>query len=175
VRVRQKRSYRDKLLDRSQLLDRIQLDRIQGKRVVFTNGCFDLLHSGHLALLESAAERGDVLVVGVNEDASVAGLKGPDRPFVPFDQRAALLAGLETVDYVVGFTESTPLRLIEDLRPDVLVKGADWSTDSIVGRSVVEATGGSVVSQPLVRGRSTTELVRRIRQVPIHGSETPDG
>ena len=136
--IRQKRSYRDKLLDRPQLLDRIQLDRVQGKRVVFTNGCFDLLHSGHLALLESAAERGDVLVVGVNEDASVAGLKGADRPFVPFDQRAALLAGLETVDYVVGFTESTPLRLIEDLHPDVLVKGADWSTDSIVGRSVVE-------------------------------------
>jgi D-beta-D-heptose 7-phosphate kinase/D-beta-D-heptose 1-phosphate adenosyltransferase len=172
----QKRSYRDKLLPSfAGTSDGAAsfAEARRGKRVVFTNGCFDLLHSGHLALLESAAAQGDILVVGVNEDASVSHLKGPERPFVPFEQRAALLAGLEAVDYVVGFAEPTPLRLIEDLRPDVLVKGADWSAEAIVGRGVVEANGGSVVRRPLVRGRSTTELVRRIRR---HGyDETPGG
>jgi D-beta-D-heptose 7-phosphate kinase/D-beta-D-heptose 1-phosphate adenosyltransferase len=133
---------------------------------VFTNGCYDLLHVGHLALLESAAALGDVLVVGVNEDAAVVRLKGKNRPYVPFEERAALLAGLEAVDWVIGFEEDTPERLIRDLRPDVLVKGEDWVEGDIVGRDSIERRGGRVVRVPLVAGRSTTALAQRVARGP---------
>lgn len=138
--------------------------RRQGKRIVFTNGCFDLMHIGHTRYLQAARELGDVLVVGVNSDASVRSLnKGPGRPIVPHVQRAEVLAALACVDYVVVFDEPDPGALIRALQPDVLVKGGDWTPDRIVGREVVEARGGRVLTIPLVPGVSTTALVERIQ------------
>ena len=132
--------------------------------VVFTNGVFDLLHVGHVALLEAARAEGAALIVGVNSDASVRRLgKGADRPIVPEAERARLVAALGCVDCVVLFDEDTPLRLIERLKPDVLVKGADYERDAIVGASEVTQWGGRVVRVPLVAGVSTTELVARLR------------
>jgi len=131
---------------------------------VFTNGVFDLLHAGHIALLEAARAAGDALVVGVNTDASVRRLgKGPDRPLVPEGERARVLAALAAVDCVVLFGEDTPLALIERLRPDVLVKGADYTRETIVGAAEVEGWGGRVVRVPLIEGKSTTDLVRKLR------------
>ena len=131
---------------------------------MFTNGVFDLLHTGHIALLEAARAAGDALVVGVNTDASVRRLgKGPDRPLVPEGERARVLAALAAVDCVVLFGEDTPLALIERLRPDVLVKGADYSRETIVGAAEVEGWGGRVVRVPLIEGKSTTDLVRKLR------------
>jgi D-beta-D-heptose 7-phosphate kinase/D-beta-D-heptose 1-phosphate adenosyltransferase len=131
---------------------------------VFTNGVFDLLHAGHVALLEAARAAGDALVVGVNTDASVRRLgKGADRPFVAEGERARVLAALGAVDCVVLFDEDTPLALIERLRPDVLVKGADYAPEAIVGAAEVEGWGGRVVRVPLVPGKSTTDLVRKLR------------
>jgi rfaE bifunctional protein nucleotidyltransferase chain/domain len=138
--------------------------REDGLRVAFTNGCFDLLHPGHVALLERARAEGDRLVVAINSDASVRALKGPSRPLLPETERAEALRALEAVDRVVVYDEPTPLEVIEVLRPDVLVKGADWPLDAIVGREVVEGGGGRVVRVPLVDGRSTTQLVERIRK-----------
>jgi rfaE bifunctional protein nucleotidyltransferase chain/domain len=133
-------------------------------RVVFTNGVFDLLHPGHVALLEAARQEGDALVVGVNTDASVRRLgKGSDRPLAGETARARVLAGLEAVDCVVLFDQDTPLQLIQALAPDVLVKGADYSADRIVGADWVEARGGRVVRVPVVPGFSTTALVERLR------------
>ena len=139
--------------------------RRQQGRVVFTNGVFDLLHVGHVMLLEAARREGDALAVGMNSDASVRRLaKGKDRPLVPEGDRARLLAALTCVDCVVLFDEDTPLALIERLRPDVLVKGADYARDAIVGADEVEAWGGRVVRVPLVPGYSTTRLLERLRQ-----------
>jgi D-beta-D-heptose 7-phosphate kinase/D-beta-D-heptose 1-phosphate adenosyltransferase len=131
---------------------------------VFTNGVFDLLHTGHVALLEAARAEGVALVVGVNTDASVRRLgKGSERPLVPEGERARLLAALAAVDCVVLFDEDTPLALIDHLRPDVLVKGADYAREAIVGAAEVEGWGGRVVRVPLVAGKSTTDLVRKLR------------
>jgi D-beta-D-heptose 7-phosphate kinase/D-beta-D-heptose 1-phosphate adenosyltransferase len=139
----------------------------QRSSVVFTNGVFDLLHVGHVALLEAARAEGGALVVGVNSDASVRGLeKGADRPIVPERERGRLLAALACVDCVVLFDEETPLVLIERLRPDVLVKGADYARAAIVGADQVEAWGGRVVRVPLVPGASTTALLARLRGKP---------
>ncbi|HZO09287.1 MAG TPA: D-glycero-beta-D-manno-heptose 1-phosphate adenylyltransferase [Myxococcota bacterium] len=135
-----------------------------GRRVVLTNGCFDLLHAGHLALLEAARHEGDALVVAVNSDASVRRLKGEGRPLVPEAERAEALAALEAVDRVVIYDEDTPLAVVKALVPDVLVKGADWGADEIVGRAEVEAAGGRVVRVALVPGRSTSGIVERIRR-----------
>jgi rfaE bifunctional protein nucleotidyltransferase chain/domain len=132
--------------------------------VAFTNGCFDLLHAGHVALLERARAEGDLLVVGLNSDASVRRLKGEGRPLFPQDERRETLLALEAVDRVVVYDEPTPLELIRALRPDVLVKGADWALSDIVGREDVESAGGRVVRAELVPGRSTTSLVDRIRR-----------
>ena len=138
--------------------------RADGRTVVFTNGVFDLLHRGHVTYLEAAARLGDVLVVGVNDDASVRRLgKGDDRPIVPEADRAFVVAGLRAVAGVVLFGEDTPLRLIEALQPDVLVKGMDWKDKGVVGREVVEESGGKVVLVDLLEGRSTTSVVDRIR------------
>ncbi len=156
------RAARDKVFPLADLLARLRPLRGSGRTVVFTNGCYDVLHAGHLHLIESAAALGDLLVIGLNEDASVARLKGPERPVVPFAERALLLAGLEAVDFVVGFGEDTPARLIADLEPDVLVKGGDWAPDRIVGRETVEGRGGRVVTIPLLAGRSTSDLLERI-------------
>jgi rfaE bifunctional protein nucleotidyltransferase chain/domain len=135
-----------------------------GARVVFTNGCFDLLHLGHVRYLEAARALGDVLVVGLNDDDSVRRQKGPGRPVLRLAERAEVLAALAAVDHVVAFSEDTPLRLIETLGPDVLVKGADWGPEEIVGRDVVLSRGGRVERIDLVPGVSTTELIRRIRE-----------
>jgi rfaE bifunctional protein nucleotidyltransferase chain/domain len=133
------------------------------RRVVFTNGCFDLLHPGHIRSLESGRSLGDVLVVGINSDDSVRELKGPGRPAVCQRERGEILAALAAVDFVVVFDESTPRKLISALLPDVLFKGADWDAGEIVGREEVEAAGGEVISLPLERGYSTTAILEKIR------------
>ena len=153
-----------KMLPRNQLLSVLSGERAKGKRIVFTNGCFDLMHIGHTRYLQAAKALGDVLVVGVNSDISVRTLgKAPDRPIVPETQRAEVLAALGCVDYVVIFDESDPLQLITAVQPDVLVKGGDWVIDRIVGREIIEARGGVVKTIPLVPGLSTTGLLQRIR------------
>jgi len=132
-----------------------------GRRVVFTNGCFDILHSGHIDLLRRARALGDALVVAINSDPSVARVKGPNRPIIPQQERAELLDGMEMVDFVCTFEEDTPLEAILHIRPDVLVKGADW-TANIVGQPEVERWGGTVVALPLVYGCSTTGIIERV-------------
>jgi len=139
-------------------------EKRNGRRIVFTNGCFDLLHPGHIGSLEQARALGDALIVGLNSDASVRQLKGAGRPVLPERERAEILAGLESVDAVVIFDEPTPREVIARLLPDVLVKGGDWPGDRIVGREEVEAAGGRVVSVPVVAGYSTTEILRKIRE-----------
>jgi D-beta-D-heptose 7-phosphate kinase/D-beta-D-heptose 1-phosphate adenosyltransferase len=144
--------------------DRIRLEawRAAGERIVFTNGVFDLLHRGHVEYLEKAKALGDRLVVGVNSDASVRRIKGPERPLIPAEERAELLAALACVDLALIFDEDTPERLIREVKPDVLAKGGDWTPDRIVGREFVESRGGRVVSVPLREGLSTTALIERI-------------
>jgi D-beta-D-heptose 7-phosphate kinase/D-beta-D-heptose 1-phosphate adenosyltransferase len=129
-----------------------------------TNGCFDLLHAGHVRLLERARRLGDVLIVGLNSDRSVRAIKGPGRPVVPQADRAVVLAALASVDYVTVFDAPSPQRLVERLRPDVLVKGADWPRGAIIGREVIRRSGGRIVRVPLVGGRSTSRLIARIRR-----------
>ncbi|GFM38153.1 cytidyltransferase [Desulfovibrio psychrotolerans] len=136
----------------------------RGRRIVFTNGCYDIVHPGHADLLARARALGDLLVLGLNSDASVRSLgKGTDRPVNPFPVRAYVLAHLAAVDFVAEFEEPTPYELIRAVRPQILVKGGDWSVDRIVGRDLVEADGGTVVSLPLLPGFSTTALLERIR------------
>jgi rfaE bifunctional protein nucleotidyltransferase chain/domain len=139
-------------------------EKRNGLRVVFTNGCFDLLHPGHIGSLEQARALGDALIVGLNSDASVRQLKGPGRPVLPERERAEILAALECVDAVVIFDEPTPREVIARLLPDVLVKGGDWPGDQIVGREEVEAARGRVVSIPIVPGYSTTAILQKIRE-----------
>lgn len=153
---------RRKILGRAALRRRLGSLRRAGMRIVLTNGCFDLLHPGHVRYLRAARQLGDLLVVAVNSDASVRRLKGPSRPLVPEADRCEVLAALEMVDYVVVFDEDTPAELIAALVPDVLVKGGDWVPDRIVGADVVRAHGGVVRSLPFARGYSTTALVQRI-------------
>lgn len=144
-----------------------------GRCVVFTNGCFDLLHPGHIRSLEEARALGDVLIVGLNADASVHELKGTGRPVIPEKERAEILAALECVDAVVIFGEPTPRETIARLLPDVLVKGGDWGSDKIVGREEVEGAGGRVVSVPVVSGYSTTEILKKIREsAPADGAKS---
>ena len=150
-----------KILERGALLERRRQWQQADKRVVFTNGCFDLLHAAHVRLLEQARALGEVLVVGINSDRSVRELKGESRPLVPEAERAEVLAALAVVDAVTAFDEATPRELIAALLPDVLVKGGDWGTN-IVGKEGVTAAGGRVVSLPYGRGYSTSELIERI-------------
>jgi D-beta-D-heptose 7-phosphate kinase/D-beta-D-heptose 1-phosphate adenosyltransferase len=135
-----------------------------GRRVVFTNGVFDLLHPGHVRYLQQARALGDVLVVGINTDRSVKANKGPGRPVTPEHERGEILEALECVDAVTVFDEETPHEIIADLQPDVLVKGADWAHDAIVGRDIVEARGGTVVRIAVEQGHSTTAILARIRE-----------
>jgi len=152
------------ILSRLQASDYVRRERDSGRTVVFTNGVFDVLHPGHTRYLRDARALGDVLIVGVNSDRSTRALnKAPDRPINPEHERAEVLAALTTVDAVVLFDEDTPLEIISALQPDVLVKGADWGADAIVGRDVVEARGGKVVRIELAKGYSTTAIVERIR------------
>lgn len=151
-----------KLKTVSELAQLAAAHRRDGQRVVFTNGCFDLLHIGHTRYLQAARSLGDVLIVAINSDASVTALKGPERPLVPQDERAEVVAALACVDYVTIFDAPDPGAIIAAIQPDVLVKGGDWPIEKIVGREVVQTRGGRVVSIPLVPGASTTGLVRRI-------------
>ena len=144
---------------------RFAREKRNGRRVVFTNGCFDLLHPGHIETLEKARNLGDALVVGVNSDRSVREMKGAGRPIVPERERAEVLAALECVDAVLIFDEPTPQEIVAALRPDVLVKGGDWASDQIIGREEVEAAGGRVVSVPVVAGYSTSAMVEKIRKL----------
>ena len=153
-----------KILSRSTLLSQLAKARQSGSRVVFTNGCFDVLHTGHLHLLQRARALGDLLIVGINSDQSVKRLKGNGRPLIGEDERAELLAALSCVDYVTVFSERTPLRVITAVKPDVLVKGADYSVSDVVGRNVVEKRGGRVELVPLLPGFSTTGLVESIQK-----------
>lgn len=146
-----------------QLIVRFAREKRNGKRVVFTNGCFDLLHPGHIASLEAARSLGDFLIVGINSDETVRILKGPTRPVIPEQERAEILANLECVDGVVIFDELTPQQVIATLLPDILVKGSDWPGNQIVGREEVEAAGGKVVLIDNVPGYSTTEILNKIR------------
>ncbi len=137
--------------------------RQRAERIVFTNGCFDLLHVGHIRYLESARQLGDCLLVGLNSDSSVRELKGPGRPILPEAERRELLLALRSVDFVQTFSEDTPLALIQQVRPNILVKGGDWPTDQIVGADFVRSYGGTVSCLLFVEGRSTTSIISRIR------------
>lgn len=145
-----------------ELVEIVRERRALGHRVVFTNGCFDLLHRGHTRLLQQARELGDLLIVGLNSDASVRRVKGPSRPVLSEEERAEVLSALASVDYVVFFDEPDPGSTIAALQPDVLAKGADWAKDQIVGRETVEGRGGRVVTIPLVEGSSTSGIIDRI-------------
>jgi len=151
-----------KLLDLKELLAEVAALRRNGRRIVFTNGCFDLLHAGHVRYLAAARASGDALVVGLNSDASVKAIKGPLRPVVSQQERAEVLAALACVDFVILFDTPDPLPLIRALRPDVLVKGADWKLEEIVGADVVHACGGRVVRVDVVPGVSTSAIIDRI-------------
>jgi D-beta-D-heptose 7-phosphate kinase/D-beta-D-heptose 1-phosphate adenosyltransferase len=137
--------------------------REAGLTIVFTNGCFDLIHPGHVRYLQQAREQGDLLVVGINTDGSVAGLKGPGRPILTLAERSEVLLALRSVHAVVPFSEETPLELIRRVRPHVLVKGGDWTVEEIIGREIVQEDGGKVLSLPFHEGTSTTEIIQRIR------------
>ena len=152
-----------RVLTLDETIVRFGREKRNGKRVVFTNGCFDLLHPGHIQSLETARALGDVLIVGLNSDESVRELKGPGRPVIPALERAEILASLECVDAVLIFEELTPQRVVAALLPDILVKGGDWPGNQIVGREEVEAAGGKVVLVDVVPGYSTTEILKRIR------------
>jgi D-beta-D-heptose 7-phosphate kinase/D-beta-D-heptose 1-phosphate adenosyltransferase len=149
------------------LMERARLGR-EGRRVVFTNGCFDLIHPGHVRYLQEARRLGDALIVALNSDRSVRELKGDKRPILDQGERAEVMAALGCVDYVTIFDESTPRAIVAALLPDVLVKGGDWGLDRIVGRDEVEAAGGKVLSLPFVDGRSTTDLIERIVRLNCH-------
>mgnify|MGYP006388123723 FL=1 len=142
---------------------RTQLKR-EGKKVVFTNGCFDLIHSGHVDYLIKAKEMGDVLILGLNTDSSVKRIKGDKRPILKQDERAFILSNLKPVDYLTFFEEDTPGEIINDLIPDVLVKGADWAIDKIVGREVVEVNGGEVQTIQFVNDQSTSNIIKIIKE-----------
>jgi len=152
----------EKLLTNSEIAGEISRLKKAGKRIVFTNGCFDILHAGHVRYLADARTEGDVLVVGLNSDKSVRLIKGEKRPIVPQIQRAEVLSGLSCVDYVVLFDEPDPLNLIKDIGPDILVKGGDWAEDDIIGADFVKATGGRVVRISVVPGISTSSIIKRI-------------
>jgi rfaE bifunctional protein nucleotidyltransferase chain/domain len=158
------RHYSDKILTPAAMLAEREKLRGEGKRLVFTNGCFDILHPGHVDYLAFARRQGDALLVGVNSDASVQRNKGPARPIVPEGDRCKVLAALEAIDYVVLFDEDEPAALIGQIIPDVLVKGSDWA-HYVSGREVVEAHGGKVVLAELVAGRSSTNIIERIKEL----------
>lgn len=155
---------REKVKKRQALKTIAAQAKTEGKKIVFTNGCFDLLHMGHVQLLREAKNLGDILIVALNSDRSVRQIKGPDRPILPEEERAELIAALEMVDYVTMFDEPDPLNVIRELRPDVLAKGGDWAEDKIVGREFVESYGGKVALIPFLKGHSTTEIIERMRK-----------
>lgn len=156
---------KERIMSREKLYHFVQSQKVKGRKIVFTNGCFDILHQGHLDLLAKAADEGNILVVGVNTDASVKRLKGNERPINNEADRSLQLASLLCVDAVCLFEEDTPLELIQLIRPDVLVKGGDYNKENIVGASEVEANGGCVAIIPFVEGYSTSNLISKIRSL----------
>jgi len=158
-------NFSSKIVTTEKLVPLLNAARRSGKKVVFTNGCFDIMHAGHVRYLAAAGLEGDLLVVGLNSDDSVRSIKGNKRPIVNQDQRAEVLASLECVDYVVFFESPDPLALLQTLKPDVLVKGADWTEEKIIGGDVVKSNGGSVIRIPLVPEISTTQIIQRILEL----------
>ena len=150
------------VLDISRLSSIVDSLKQAGKRIVFTNGCFDIIHAGHVRYLKEARSLGDVLVVGLNSDESVRAIKGMNRPIVPQGERAEVLSSLRDVDYVVIFNEPDPYNTIAALRPDILVKGGDWSIENIIGRDIVESCGGKVCTIPFIEGASSTNIIESI-------------
>ncbi len=159
-------SINHKILTLPQLMQKIAQWRVLGKTIAFTNGCFDILHAGHIASLSAAASQADLLIIGLNSDASVKALKGPDRPVNDEQSRALILAALTMVDAVILFEEETPRDLIVTIRPDVLVKGGDYKVEEIAGAKEVLAWGGQVIINPIVPGHSTTGLIQKLQQQP---------
>jgi D-glycero-beta-D-manno-heptose 1-phosphate adenylyltransferase len=162
--LRPGKSIQEKIISSDELLKKIAQWRVVNKKVAFTNGCFDILHPGHIASLMEAAHHGDYLVIGLNSDASVKRLKGPERPVNSQESRALVLAALTMVDAVVLFDEDTPLELISKILPDVLVKGGDYTVEQIAGAKEVIANGGKVVINPIVEGFSTTNIIKKLKE-----------
>ena len=153
-----------KILGLDDLIQKLQPTRAAGKRIVFTNGCFDILHMGHIRYLSAAKAEGDILIIGLNSDASVKSFKEKGRPIITQDQRAEVLASLECVDYITIFDETDPLKLLKRIMPAVLVKGADWAEAQIIGADFVKSTGGKVVRVPVVPEISTSRIIQRIKE-----------
>ena len=160
-----------KIYPRNELKAKVDRLKREGKKVVFTNGCFDILHAGHTRYLREARKLGDALILALNSDSSVRSIKGPMRPIVPEAERAEVVASLDSVDYVTVFDELTPLELIEFLRPDVIVKGGDWAEKDIVGAETVRKWGGRVAIMPEIEGASTTNIIDKVLQVYRSGDE----
>ncbi len=154
-----------KLFSLNKLLPIIEREKKRKKKIVFTNGCFDLLHIGHIRYLKKAKTLGDILILGLNTDSSVQKLKGNSRPILPEKERAEILEALEMIDYIVFFKEDTPFNLISKIKPDILVKGADYKGKEVVGRDVVEENGGKVVLIQFEKGKSTSQLINKIRNI----------
>jgi rfaE bifunctional protein nucleotidyltransferase chain/domain len=154
----------NKILERDVLKDTLEKLRQKGKKIAFTNGCFDILHVGHVRYLREAKKTADILVLALNSDSSVRSLKGEKRPLVPEKERAEILAALEFIDFVTIFSELTPLELINCLKPDVLIKGGDWPEEKVVGREEIKKWGGRVIIIPEIEGKSTTNIVEKIKK-----------
>ena len=155
----------NKIIEREALLNKLDALRKKGKKIAFTNGCFDILHVGHVRYLREAKKTADVLVLALNSDTSVRSIKGEKRPLVPENERAEVLAALEFIDFVTIFPELTPLELINYLKPDVLIKGGDWPEEKVVGREEIKKWGGRVAIIPEIEGKSTTNIVEKIRNL----------
>ncbi|HEU18589.1 MAG TPA: D-glycero-beta-D-manno-heptose 1-phosphate adenylyltransferase [Deltaproteobacteria bacterium] len=159
-----KLSNENKILSHKQLKDTVEKHRRRGQTLVFTNGCFDIIHAGHAHYLNEAKKLGDILIIALNSDTSVRSIKGALRPIVPQDERAYVMASLAAVDYVTLFHEDTPLRLIEYIQPDILVKGGDWGEEDIIGGESVKKSGGKVIIMPYLNGISTTNIIDKIKK-----------
>ena len=155
----------DKILERKILKEKVEALRKDGKKIAFTNGCFDILHVGHVRYLTEARKTADILILALNSDSSVRAIKGEKRPLVPEEERAEVLAALECIDFITIFKELTPLELINYLKPDILIKGGDWPEDKVVGRDEVKKWGGRVLLIPEIKGKSTTNIVEKIKSV----------
>jgi len=153
---------RDKIKDLKELKKAIDFHKKKDKKIVFTNGCYDLIHIGHLRCFREGKRLGDILIVALNSDRSVRSIKGPPRPIIPQEERAEIVSSLESVDYVTIFDQDDPLDIIASVKPDILVKGGDWNLNTIVGREIVESYGGKVFALPLVKGVSTTQIIKNI-------------
>lgn len=156
----------NKVKDLEELIEVVDFHKKEGKKIVFTNGCYDIIHIGHVRYLQGGKKLGDILIVALNSDRSVRSLKGPHRPIVPQEERAEILSALESVDYVTIFDQDDPSEIITLIKPDTLFKGGDWNIDTIVGKGVVESYGGKVFALPLVPGVSTSQIINSIAHYP---------